>query len=153
MSCPGPAAPHPAGDKSTCALPGAASAGHKVTSTWATSPLPISAAPPPDAWLCPERPRFCLLSKEEGGSFGFHLQQELGRAGHVVCRVEPGTSAQRQGLREGDRILGVNLHAVEQEALEAVRLHPPPAPRGVGEAAAWRGPPPPPPGVRGARSE
>ncbi|XP_059563628.1 Na(+)/H(+) exchange regulatory cofactor NHE-RF4 isoform X5 [Myotis daubentonii] len=76
--------------------------------------------PSPYVWLCPERPRFCLLSKEEGGSFGFHLQQELGGARHVVCRVEPGTSAQRQGLREGDRILGVNRHAVEQEALEAV---------------------------------
>ncbi|XP_014395370.1 PREDICTED: Na(+)/H(+) exchange regulatory cofactor NHE-RF4 [Myotis brandtii] len=64
--CPGPAAQHPAGYKSTY------------------------------VWLCPERPRFCLLSKEEGGSFGFHLQQELGGARHVVCRVEPGTSAQRQ---------------------------------------------------------
>lgn len=64
--------------------------------------------------------RFCLLSKEEGGSFGFHLQQELGRASHVVCKVEPGTSAQRQGLREGDRILGVNNHTVEHEALEVV---------------------------------
>ncbi|XP_036179917.1 Na(+)/H(+) exchange regulatory cofactor NHE-RF4 isoform X5 [Myotis myotis] len=75
---------------------------------------------PSDVWPRPERPRFCLLSKEEGGSFGFHLQQELGGARHVVCRVEPGTSAQRQGLRQGDRILGVNRHAVEQEALEAV---------------------------------
>ncbi|XP_032975257.1 Na(+)/H(+) exchange regulatory cofactor NHE-RF4 isoform X4 [Rhinolophus ferrumequinum] len=67
-----------------------------------------------------ERPRFCLLSKEEGRSFGFHLQQELGRARHVVCRVEPGTSAQRQGLREGDRILGVNNHVVEHEDSEVV---------------------------------
>ncbi|XP_035120743.1 Na(+)/H(+) exchange regulatory cofactor NHE-RF4 isoform X2 [Callithrix jacchus] len=69
---------------------------------------------PSDPWSL-ERPRFCLLSKEEGKSFGFHLRQELGRAGHVVCRVDPGTSAQRQGLQEGDRILGVNNHAVEHE--------------------------------------
>nr|XP_045001825.1 Na(+)/H(+) exchange regulatory cofactor NHE-RF4 isoform X3 [Jaculus jaculus] len=67
-----------------------------------------------DLWKL-ERPRFCLLSKEEGKSFGFHLQQQLGRVGHVVCRVEPGTSAQRQGLREGDRILAVNNDVVEHE--------------------------------------
>ncbi|KAL4688189.1 hypothetical protein H8957_016333 [Semnopithecus entellus] len=69
---------------------------------------------PPDPWSL-ERPRFCLLSKEKGKSFGFHLQQELGRAGHVVCRVDPGTSAQRQGLQEGDRILAVNNDVVEHE--------------------------------------
>lgn len=40
----------------------------------------------------------------------------------VVCRVDPGTSAQRQGLREGDRILGVNDHVVEREDYGAVRL-------------------------------
>ncbi|XP_040339222.1 Na(+)/H(+) exchange regulatory cofactor NHE-RF4 isoform X1 [Herpailurus yagouaroundi] len=69
---------------------------------------------PSDLWSL-ERPRFCLLSKEEGRSFGFHLRQDLGKAVPVVCRVEPGTSAQRQGLREGDRILGVNDHVVECE--------------------------------------
>uniref|UniRef100_A0A667IB83 PDZ domain-containing protein n=1 Tax=Lynx canadensis TaxID=61383 RepID=A0A667IB83_LYNCA len=69
-----------------------------------------------------ERPRFCLLSKEEGRSFGFHLRQDLGKAVPVVCRVEPGTSAQRQGLREGDRILGVNDHVVECEDYAVVRL-------------------------------
>ncbi|XP_066216860.1 Na(+)/H(+) exchange regulatory cofactor NHE-RF4 isoform X3 [Saccopteryx leptura] len=67
-----------------------------------------------DLWSLEQRPRFCLLSKEEGKSFGFHLQQELGRASHV-CNVEPGTSAQQQGLQEGDRILGVNNHVVEHE--------------------------------------
>ncbi|XP_007934625.1 Na(+)/H(+) exchange regulatory cofactor NHE-RF4 [Orycteropus afer afer] len=67
-----------------------------------------------DSWSL-KRPRFCLLSKEEGRSFGFHLQQELGSAGPVVCRVEPGTSAQHQGLQEGDRILGVNSDVVENE--------------------------------------
>ncbi|XP_037694696.1 Na(+)/H(+) exchange regulatory cofactor NHE-RF4 isoform X2 [Choloepus didactylus] len=67
-----------------------------------------------DPWSL-KRPRFCLLSKEDGRSFGFHLRPELGGAGHVVCRVQPGSSAQRQGLREGDRILGVNSHDVEHE--------------------------------------
>ncbi|KAM8818738.1 Na(+)/H(+) exchange regulatory cofactor NHE-RF4 isoform 1-T1 [Rhynchonycteris naso] len=75
-----------------------------------------------DLWSLEQRPRFCLLSKEEGKSFGFHIQQELGRASHV-CNVEPGTSAQQQGLREGDRILGVNSHVVEHEDSQVVARH------------------------------
>ncbi|KAM9081393.1 LOW QUALITY PROTEIN: Na(+)/H(+) exchange regulatory cofactor NHE-RF4 [Megaptera novaeangliae] len=75
--------------------------------------------PWPHLWSL-ERPRFYLLNREEGRSFGFHLQQQRGRAGHVVCRVEPGASAQRQGLREGDRILGVNSHVVEHEDYSVV---------------------------------
>ncbi|KAM7085944.1 Na(+)/H(+) exchange regulatory cofactor NHE-RF4 isoform 1-T1 [Molossus nigricans] len=74
---------------------------------------------PSDLWAL-ERPRFCLLSREEGRDFGFHLQRGPGRVRHVVCWVEPGTSAQQQGLREGDRILGVNTHVVEHEDFEVV---------------------------------
>lgn len=84
-------------------------------------PLFCCPHPLPDLWSL-ERPRFCLLSKEEGRSFGFHLRQDLVKAVPVVCRVEPGTSAQRQGLREGDRILGVNDHVVECEDYAVVRL-------------------------------
>lgn len=89
----------------------------------ASLPLSLSCcpSPPPDPWNL-KRPRFCLLSKEEGRSFGFHLQQQLGRPGHVVCRVEPGSSAQRQGLREGDLILAVNNDVVEHEDYVVVRL-------------------------------
>ncbi|KAM6158614.1 Na(+)/H(+) exchange regulatory cofactor NHE-RF4 [Rhynchocyon petersi] len=72
-----------------------------------------------DSWNLKQL-RFCLLSKEEGKGFGFHLQQEPDRVGHVVCRVEPGTSAQLQGLQEGDRILGVNSDVVEHEDYTAV---------------------------------
>ncbi|XP_013366538.1 PREDICTED: Na(+)/H(+) exchange regulatory cofactor NHE-RF4 isoform X3 [Chinchilla lanigera] len=87
-------------------------------------PLPLSycPSPPPDPWNL-ERPRFCLLSKEEGTSFGFHLQHKLGRAGHEVCRVEPGTSAHRQGLRAGDQILAVNNSVVEHEDYAVVVRH------------------------------
>lgn len=86
-------------------------------------PLPLFCCPPPPPGLWSlEPPRFCLLSKENGRNFGFHLKQELGGAGPVVCRVEPGTSAQRQGLQEGDRILGVNNHVVEHEEYAVVRL-------------------------------
>ncbi|XP_004712885.1 Na(+)/H(+) exchange regulatory cofactor NHE-RF4 isoform X1 [Echinops telfairi] len=72
-----------------------------------------------DSWS-QQQPRFCLLSKEEGGSFGFHLQQVPGHGGQMVCRVEPGTCAQRQGLQVGDRILGVNGDVVEHEDYQAV---------------------------------
>ncbi|XP_001380531.2 Na(+)/H(+) exchange regulatory cofactor NHE-RF4 [Monodelphis domestica] len=72
-----------------------------------------------DSWGC-QRPRFCLLSREEGGKFGFYLHKELGRTGHIVRRVEPGTSAQRQGLQDGDRILGVNGDIVEHEDYHGV---------------------------------
>lgn len=88
---------------------------HPTPSSFATLP------PPPDPWNL-HRPRFCLLSKEEEKSFGFHLQQQLGKADHVVCRVDPGTSAQRHGLREGDRILAVNNSIVEHEDYAVVRL-------------------------------
>ncbi|XP_029812799.1 Na(+)/H(+) exchange regulatory cofactor NHE-RF4 isoform X2 [Suricata suricatta] len=82
-------------------------------------PLYCCLPPLPDLWSL-ERPRFCLLSKEKGGSFGFHLRQELAKAVPVVCRVEPGTSAQHHGLREGDRVLGVNGHVVEHEDYASV---------------------------------
>ncbi|XP_040114089.1 Na(+)/H(+) exchange regulatory cofactor NHE-RF4 isoform X3 [Oryx dammah] len=98
-----------------CSITWAGATRHKVT--WVMSPfLHLFCCPPPhpDLWSL-ERPRFYLLNKEEGRTFGFHLQQQPGRAGHVVCRVEPGSSAQRQGLREGDWILGVNNHVVEHE--------------------------------------
>ncbi|KAM4827908.1 Na(+)/H(+) exchange regulatory cofactor NHE-RF4, partial [Thomomys bottae] len=75
-----------------------------------------------DPWNLTQ-PRFCLLSKENGKSFGFHLLHQLGRGGHVVCRVEPGSSAQRQGLRVGDRILAVNNNAVDSEDHAAVVSH------------------------------
>ncbi|XP_038610112.1 Na(+)/H(+) exchange regulatory cofactor NHE-RF4 [Tachyglossus aculeatus] len=72
-----------------------------------------------DAWG-PERPRFCLLSRDEGGSFGFHLRKEADRAGYVVRCVETGSSAQCQGLQDGDRILGVNMDSVEHETFQEV---------------------------------
>lgn len=77
--------------------------------------------PPPDPWNL-QRPRFCLLSREEQKNFGFHLLYQLGKADHVVYRVDPGSSAQRHGLREGDRILAVNNNIVDHEDYAMVRL-------------------------------
>ncbi|XP_028930447.1 Na(+)/H(+) exchange regulatory cofactor NHE-RF4 isoform X2 [Ornithorhynchus anatinus] len=72
-----------------------------------------------DSWG-PERPRFCLLSRDEGGSFGFQLRKEPNRAGHAVRWVETGSAAQCQGLQDGDRILGVNMDSVEHETFQEV---------------------------------
>ncbi|KAM7337727.1 hypothetical protein ACRRTK_003846 [Alexandromys fortis] len=75
-----------------------------------------------DPWNL-QRPRFCLLSREEQKNFGFHLLYQLGKADHVVYRVDPGSSAQRHGLREGDRILAVNNNIVDHEDYAMVVRH------------------------------
>ena len=53
-------------------------------------------------------PRVCVLKREEGENFGFHLRVERGRPGHVVRHVESLGMAERAGLRDGDRLLEVN---------------------------------------------
>nr|XP_025039736.1 Na(+)/H(+) exchange regulatory cofactor NHE-RF4 [Pelodiscus sinensis] len=60
-----------------------------------------------------EAPRFCLLTKGNGESFGFCLHQEVGNPGHIVRQVECGGMAQRRGLQDGDRILEVNGEYVD----------------------------------------
>uniref|UniRef100_A0A8C8RRD4 PDZ domain-containing protein n=1 Tax=Pelusios castaneus TaxID=367368 RepID=A0A8C8RRD4_9SAUR len=61
--------------------------------------------------LC--RPRFYLLSKGHGESFGFCLREEMGYKGHIIWQVECGGLAQRRGLQDGDRILEVNGEYVD----------------------------------------
>ncbi|XP_053703714.1 NHERF family PDZ scaffold protein 4b [Synchiropus splendidus] len=53
-------------------------------------------------------PRLCVLKKDEGAPFGFHLLVERGRAGHIVSKVASGGVADRSGLQNGDRVLEVN---------------------------------------------
>ncbi|XP_036436343.1 LOW QUALITY PROTEIN: PDZ domain containing 3b [Colossoma macropomum] len=53
-------------------------------------------------------PRVCVLKREEGENFGFHLRVERGRPGHVVRHVDTLGVAERAGLRDGDRLLEVN---------------------------------------------
>lgn len=58
-------------------------------------------------------PRVCVLKKEEGEHFGFHLRLEQGRPGHVIRQVELFGVAEKSGLRDGDRLLEVNEQFVD----------------------------------------
>ncbi|CAB1315811.1 unnamed protein product, partial [Coregonus sp. 'balchen'] len=58
-------------------------------------------------------PRLCILKREEGESFSFHLRVERGCLGHVIRQVTPWGVAERGGLRDGDRLLEVNESFVD----------------------------------------
>ncbi|XP_050778018.1 Na(+)/H(+) exchange regulatory cofactor NHE-RF4 isoform X3 [Gopherus flavomarginatus] len=60
-----------------------------------------------------EKPRFYLLTKGNGESFGFCLCEEVGYKGHIIRQVVCGGMAQRRGLQDGDRILEVNGEYVD----------------------------------------
>lgn len=53
-------------------------------------------------------PRLCVLKREEGQSYGFHLRVERGRQGHIIRNIVSGGVAARSGLQDGDRLLEVN---------------------------------------------
>lgn len=58
-------------------------------------------------------PRLCVLKREEGESFGFHLRVEKGLRGHVVRQVTQWGVAERNGVKDGDRLLEVNENFVD----------------------------------------
>ncbi|KAM9847001.1 NHERF family PDZ scaffold protein 4b [Aulostomus maculatus] len=60
-----------------------------------------------DSMLTPTL-RLCVLKKEEGESYGFHLRLEKGRQGHIIRNVVSGGVAGCSGLQDGDRLLEVN---------------------------------------------
>nr|XP_033774759.1 Na(+)/H(+) exchange regulatory cofactor NHE-RF4 isoform X2 [Geotrypetes seraphini] len=64
--------------------------------------------------------RFCLLTKNGGGTFGFTLQQELGKKGLILRRLEIGSPAEQSRLKNGDRLLEVNGECVE--SMEYIRV-------------------------------
>lgn len=53
-------------------------------------------------------PRLCILKREEGETYGFHLRVEKGHQGHIIRNVVSGGVGERCGLRDGDRLLEVN---------------------------------------------
>ncbi|XP_049897223.1 NHERF family PDZ scaffold protein 4b isoform X2 [Epinephelus moara] len=53
-------------------------------------------------------PRLCVLKREEGESYAFHLRVERGCQGHVIRNVVSGGIAACSGLKDGDRLLEVN---------------------------------------------
>ncbi|XP_068600509.1 NHERF family PDZ scaffold protein 4b [Brachionichthys hirsutus] len=52
--------------------------------------------------------RLCVLKREEGESYGFHMRVERGQQGHIIGNVASGGIAARSGLQSGDRLLEVN---------------------------------------------
>lgn len=53
-------------------------------------------------------PRLCILKREEGETYGFHLRVEKSHQGHIIRNVVSGGVGERCGLRDGDRLLEVN---------------------------------------------
>lgn len=66
-------------------------------------------------------PRLCVLKREEGESYGFHLRVEKGRQGHIIRNVVSGGVASRSGLQDGDRLLEVNNSYVDDVPHPEVR--------------------------------
>nr|XP_061801587.1 NHERF family PDZ scaffold protein 4b [Nerophis lumbriciformis] len=71
-------------------------------------------------------PRLCVLKKENGESYGFHLRVEWVKQGHIIRKVVSGGVAWRCGLEDGDRLLEVNNAYVDdvphQEVARRIRL-------------------------------
>ncbi|MED6245379.1 hypothetical protein ATANTOWER_002380, partial [Ataeniobius toweri] len=52
-------------------------------------------------------PRLCHLSRSAGG-YGFNLHSERSRPGQYIRSLDPGSPAERAGLRPQDRLVEVN---------------------------------------------
>ncbi|NXP07638.1 NHRF1 protein, partial [Thinocorus orbignyianus] len=63
--------------------------------------------------------RLCRLERGPDG-YGFHLHGEKGKPGQFIRLVEPGSPAERSGLRAGDRLLEVDGVNVERESHQQV---------------------------------
>ncbi|KAM8975352.1 Na(+)/H(+) exchange regulatory cofactor NHE-RF3 [Pelodytes ibericus] len=68
-------------------------------------------------------PRECSVTKQDGKGYGFFLRIEKDEVGHLVRTVEKGSSADKAGLKDGDRVLRVNGTFVdEKEHTQVVEL-------------------------------
>ncbi|XP_044143375.1 Na(+)/H(+) exchange regulatory cofactor NHE-RF3 [Bufo gargarizans] len=52
--------------------------------------------------------RECSITKQDGKGYGFFLRIEKDVLGHLIRSVESGSSADKAGLKDGDRVLKVN---------------------------------------------
>lgn len=68
-------------------------------------------------------PRLCILKREEGETYGFHLRVEKGHQGHIFRNVVSGGVGERCGLRDGDRLLEVNNCYVDDLPHPEVKAH------------------------------
>ncbi|KAG9471435.1 hypothetical protein GDO78_014734, partial [Eleutherodactylus coqui] len=59
------------------------------------------------------KPRDCHLTKQDGKGYGFFLRIEKDELGHLIRSVESGSSADKAGLKDGDRVLKVNGEFVD----------------------------------------
>jgi len=65
-------------------------------------------------------PRLCMLRRDEGEAYGFNLRVERTSRGHLVRKVVSRGAAERAGLCDGDRVLEVNGHFVDDASHDKV---------------------------------
>lgn len=68
-------------------------------------------------------PRLCILKREEGETYGFHLRVEKGHQGHIIRKVVSGGVGEGCGLRDGDRLLEINNCYVDDLPHPEVKAH------------------------------
>ena len=57
-----------------------------------------------------DKARVCHIKKSEGlEDYGFDLHHKKGQVGNIVGKVEPGSPAEKAGLKMDDRILEVRF--------------------------------------------
>ncbi|KFV85319.1 Na(+)/H(+) exchange regulatory cofactor NHE-RF3, partial [Struthio camelus australis] len=61
------------------------------------------------------QPRECKVTKKPHKNYGFYLRIEKDTAGHLIRNVEKHSSAEKAGLKDGDRVLRVNGVFVDKE--------------------------------------
>ena len=65
--------------------------------------------------------RLCRIRTTPGGQgFGFNMQAEKGRPGQFISSVDPGSCAEKAGVKAGDRIVEVNGLNIEQDSHKQV---------------------------------
>ncbi|MEE6467628.1 hypothetical protein FKM82_007998 [Ascaphus truei] len=60
-------------------------------------------------------PRECTVTKPDGKGYGFFLRIEKDEIGHLIRSVEKDSSADKAGMKDGDRVLRVNGAFVDQQ--------------------------------------